>query len=246
MMLRSFARQVLPFVDLWPLASIPWLPRFLAEWRRAPGSGRRPANVVSASEKRHNRWRETPFDLHSFYPAAWLGRLIAKSRPSLHGDIGSRVTDIGALSAFVPVIFVDHRPPHVQLPGLAPVAGDITRLPFPDKSLISLSSLNVIGHGGRGHAGDPTEQAAALKALGELQRVLGYRGSLYLSVPVGRERVVNSQRIFSPETILRALPLLRLRRFSYVGDDRMFHADAPLDEAAQQNFGCGLFEFERA
>jgi hypothetical protein len=189
--------------------------------------------------------QETPFDPHQFYPAAWLGRLIAKSRPSLHGDIGSQVTVVGAISAFVPVIFMDVRPLPVRLPGLAPVAGDMTRLPFPDKSLISLSSLNVIGQVGLGQGSVPADEAAAAKGLGELQRVLGYRGSLYLSIPVGRERVVNGRRIFAPEMILRVVPFLRLRRFSYVGDDRMLHADAPLEEAARQNHGCGLFEFER-
>jgi hypothetical protein len=82
--------------------------------------------------------------------------------------------------------------------------------------------------------------------LPELQRVLDDRGNLYLSTPVGRERICfNAQRIFAPETIVAALPLLRLRRFSYVGDDRELHADASLDEAAQQDYGCGLFEFER-
>jgi hypothetical protein len=190
--------------------------------------------------------REATFDPHDFHQAAWLGRLVAKSRPSIHADIGSRVTDIGVLSGFVPVIFVDHRPLHAHVAGLAPVAGDVTRLPFPDKSLVSVSSLHVIGHVGPGRHGDPTEPAAALKALGELQRVLGYRGSLYLSTAVGRERVASDgQRIFAPETILAAVPYLRLRRFSYVGDDGELHADAPLDEAATQEYGCGLFEFER-
>jgi hypothetical protein len=155
----------------------------------------------------------------------------------MHADIGSRVTDIGVLSGFVPVIYLG-RPLHVHVAGLAPVAGDITRLPFPDKSMVSLSSLHAIGLDG-----DP---ARAVTALGELQRVLGYRGSLYLSVPVGRERAgSNGAKIFAPETILAGVPFLRLRRFSYVDDDGELHADAPLDEAAQQDCGCGLFEFER-
>jgi hypothetical protein len=244
MMLRFLARQwVLPFVVPQQLASIVWLPRFLR--RRPPSDGHGPANRAGASEQPRNRGGEPPFDPHGFYPAAWAGRLLAKSRPSVHGDIGSRAADVGALSALVPVTFyVDHRPLQAQLPGLATVAGDITRLPFPDKSLVSLSSLHVIGRIGPGRdAIDPEEDR---KALGELQRVLGYRGSLYFSVPVGRERVRSrTQRIFAPETILAAVPFLRLRRFSYVSDDGVLHADAPLEEAAQQDYACGLFEFER-
>jgi hypothetical protein len=187
--------------------------------------------------------QETLFVHHAFHEAAWLGRSLARSRPALHLDVGSLVTDIGLLSAFVPVIFVDYRPLQVQVAGLASIAGDITRLPFADKTMVSVSSLQVIG---RGRDGGPAEPAAALKGLGELQRVLGYRGSLYLSTPVGRERCVNAQRIFAPEAILGALPVLRLRRFSYVGDDGELHVDAPLDAAAQQDYACGLFEFERS
>jgi hypothetical protein len=184
--------------------------------------------------------REQPFDPHYFYQAAWLGRQLAKTRPALHIDVCSCPTDIGVLSGYVPVIFVDDRPLPVRLTGLSSVAGDITRLPFADKTLVSVSSLHVAG---RGSDGDPE---TFLKGLGELQRVVTYRGSLYLSTAVGRERVgAGARQIFAPETILRAVPLLRLRRFSYVGDDCELHADAPLDEAAQQRYGCGLFEFER-
>jgi SAM-dependent methyltransferase len=248
MMLRSLARQwVLPFVDPRQLASILRLPQFLIEWRRFCRTSDAPARFIDLWPCLGDRTQATPFDPHYFYQAAWLARLIAESRPSVHVDVGSRVTDIGVLSAHVPVIFVDYRPLNAQLPGLVSVAGDITRLPFADGTLSSVSSLHVIEHIGLGRYGDPIEPAGALKGLGELQRVLAHRGSLYLSTPVGRERICfNAQRIFAPETILGALPLLRLRRFSYVGDDRKLHVDAPLADAAQQDYGCGLFEFERS
>ncbi len=216
------------------------LPRFL--WR-SPGRG---SSVrAGAPDQWRNAPGEIPFDPHRFYPAAWAGRLLASRRPSVHGDIGSQAPDVGALSALVPVTFyVDQRPLQAQLAGLATVAGDITRVPFPDKSLVSLSSLHVVGRIRPGR--DAIEPAEDLKALGELQRVLGYRGSLYLSVPVGRERVRSKvQRVFAPQTILAAVPFLRLRHFTYIGDDGVLHADAPLEEAAQQDYGCGLFEFER-
>jgi hypothetical protein len=230
--LQLARRWVLPFVDPRQLVSI----LKLRLSRRTPAAPAR--SVVSHGRSR----REPPFDPRYFYQAAWLGRLLAKARPALHIDVGSCVTDIGVLSAYVPIIYVDGRPLPVRLAGLSSVAGDITLLPFADKTLISMSSLHVTG---LGRDGDPVELAAAIKGFGELQRVLTYRGSLYLSIPVGRERASSVQRIFAPETILGALPLLRLRRFSYVGDDCDLHVDAPLDEAAQQEYGCGLFEFER-
>jgi ABC-type polysaccharide/polyol phosphate transport system ATPase subunit len=241
------------------------LPRLLAEWRRSPEPGQRPADHADArgpgqnepgqnqqgqsqpvpsrpakSRSRASRLGEAPLDPHRFYPAGWFGRLLAKSRPSFHADIGSRPAEVALLSALVPVtIFVDPRPLHAHLPGLMPVAGDITQVPLPDKSMVSLSSLDVIGQGGD----DPERDR---KALDELQRVLGYRGSLYLSVPVGRERVHKGQRIFAPQTIVAAVPALRLRRFSFSGDDRVFHVAAALEQAAKLEYGCGLFEFERS
>jgi hypothetical protein len=187
-----------------------------------------------------SRLGEAPFDPHRFYPAGLVGRLLARSRPSFHADIGSRPAEVAVLSALVPVtIFVDPRPLYAQLPGLIPVAGDITQVPLPDKSMVSLSSLDVIGQGGDDSKRD-------LQALGELQRVLGYRGSLYLSVPIGHERVHKEQRIFAPQTIVAAVPALRLRRFSFSDDKRVFHVDAPLEAAAKVDHGCGLFEFERS
>lgn len=218
--------------------------RFLTKpFRGNSGASARPAETPS----RHGDRGRTAaaFDPHQFYPAAWAGRLLAARRPSVHGDIGSRASDVGALSSLVPVTFyLDHRPPRAQVAGLATVAGDITRMPFPDKSLISMTSLHVVGRSGPGRDRlDPEEDT---KALAELQRVLGYRGSLYFSVPVGRERVRSGVRVFAPQTILAGMRFLRLRHFTCIGDDGVLHADAPFEMAAKQDYACGLFEFERA
>ncbi len=205
---------------------------------QSPGA---PADRTGSSGPANNRTGEISFDPHSFFPAGWVGRLLARSRPSFHADIGSRPAEVAALSSLVPVtIFVDPRPPqHGRLPGLMPVAGEITQVPLRDKSMVSLSSLHVIGQTGA----DPAQD---VKALDELQRVLGYRGSLYLSVPVGRERVRNGYRIFAPQTIVAAVPALRLRRFNFAGDDGMYHVDAALDAPLKLDCGCGVFEFERS
>jgi len=175
-----------------------------------------------------------------FHPAAWAARGLAQQRPSLHVDAGSCATEVGIFSGFAPAIYVHRHAPQAWLPGLAIVTGDVTRLPFPDKTVVSLTSLNVVEHIGSGDAEE------TLKGLRELGRVLGYRGSLYLATAVGRERVHRSRRIFAPETVLRTLPHLRLRKFSYVGDDLRLHDAVPFEAAAGLKDGCGMFEFERA
>ncbi len=219
-MLRSLARQwILPFIDPRQLASVRWLPRYLSEWRRFCRISDSPARFTDLWPCLGDRVRRTPFDPHYFHQAAWLARLLAQSRPAIHIDIGSSVTAVGVLSAHVPLIFVDSRPLQPRLAGLTSVAGDITRLPFADNSVISVSSLHVIEHIGLGRYGDPIEPAGAIMALRELQRVLADGGSLYLSTPVGRERVCfNAHRVFAPETIVSTAPakvetlLLRRRR----------------------------------
>jgi hypothetical protein len=175
-----------------------------------------------------------------FHAAAWAARGLSQQRPSLHVDAGSCPTEVGIFSGFAPSIYVHRHPPRAWLLGLAIVAGDVTQLPFPDKTVVSLTSLNVVQHVADGDLDE------AIKGLKELGRVLGYRGSLYLATAVGRERVHKSRRIFAPETVLRALPHLRLRKFSYVGDDLLLHDDVPFEAAANLKDGCGMFEFERA
>lgn len=175
-----------------------------------------------------------------FHAAAWAARGLAQQRPSLHVDAGSCATEVGIFSGFAPAIYVHRQPPQAWLPNLVIVSGDVTALPFPDKTVVSLTSLNVIEHVGGGDA------EATLQGLRELGRVLGYRGSLYLAIAVGRERMHRSRRIFAPETVLHALPHLRLRKFSVVGDDLRLHDAVPFEAAASLKNGCGMFEFERA
>ena len=141
-------------------------------------------------------------------------------------------------------MFVDYRPLRAEVPGLMPVGADITCLPFADNSLESVSSLHVIEHVGLGRYGDPLDPRGSRKAALELARILRPGGHLYLSVPVGRERVCfNAHRIFSPRTVVATLAPLGLVGFSLVNDDGRFTQDAPLDAASSLEYGCGMFEF---
>lgn len=137
-----------------------------------------------------------------------------------------------------------YRPLQVNLGGLACVAGTITALPFDDGTVSSLSCLHVIEHIGLGRYGDPMDADGSLRACAELQRVLAPDGRLYLSVPVGRERVCfNAHRVFSPQSIVDSLPSLQLLGFSLIRDDAVFVVDASFAMAREQEYGCGLFEF---
>lgn len=189
---------------------------------------------------------ETSFDAHYFYQSAWLSRRIFEIKPEYHVDIGSSVMMISVMSSFVKTIFVDYRPLKTDITDLSPVGGNITSLPFLSDSIESLSCLHVIEHIGLGRYGDPIDNNGTNNAAKELQRVLKVNGYLYLSLPVGRERVCfNAHRVLSPETVVKLFPDLKLIEFSYINDDRNYIEFSTPDDATNNEYACGLFVFRK-
>jgi SAM-dependent methyltransferase len=159
-------------------------------------------------------------------------------------DIGSSVMTIAALSGFVDTLFVDYRPLQVSLPGLECRAGDITALPFEDDTVESLSCLHVIEHIGLGRYGDPLDPEGSQTAARELQRIVRPGGDLYLSTPVGRERVCfNAHRVFAPESVVAMFERMELVGFSFVDDAGNLVEDSTPDAAGSNEYACGLFHF---
>ena len=247
-MLKDLARSwVLPFVDPRQLASVVRLPGFFADWLRFRGlAGEDTAHFADLRPCLTDRASHTPFDAHYFYQAAWLARELSEAKPSAHIDVGSSVVATGILSAFVPMLFVDFRPLRACLPNLDSIAADITRLPFADGSVHSLSSLHVIEHIGLGRYGDRLDPDGWRAGLSEFARVLAPGGRLYLSTPVGRNRVCfNAHRVFSPRAIADALPGLNVECFASVDDEGQFKDKAQFTEADTMNYGCGMFRFSK-
>ncbi|MFM9882704.1 MAG: DUF268 domain-containing protein [Burkholderiales bacterium] len=247
--LKQLARSwMLPFFDPRPLAGIVRLPAFFAEWRAyRRRSGEKSVVFSDLWPCLSDRSARTAFDPHYFYQGAWLARRLAQVRPELHIDCGSSVLMVSVLSAQVPTVFLDYRPLASGLTDVISVAGTLTGLPFADGSLDSVSSLHVIEHVGLARYGDPLDPDGSVRALAELVRIIRPGGHLYLSVPVGRERVCfNAQRIFSPGTIIGLASGMSLRSFALVDDDGRYHDQAHIDLAANLNYGCGMFEFSRS
>ncbi|MDQ6972129.1 MAG: DUF268 domain-containing protein [Mariprofundaceae bacterium] len=230
-----------------PLMGLKYIPGFFREMLRyrAMNSG----EVVNFRDMHpclQDKVLGTPFDPHYFYQGGWLSRRIHAVRPGLHVDVGSSVMMASVLSGGIKTIFVDYRPLHADFDGLIGIAADIVDLPFADDSVTSLSSLHVIEHIGLGRYGDSLNARGSLQAAAELKRVLQPGGRLYVSVPVGRARVCfNAHRIFSPNEVRAMFSDLSLVEFTFVDDSQRFHEDCELDEAADMEYACGMYVFEK-
>jgi SAM-dependent methyltransferase len=229
------------------MTSIGALPRYLSDWLIYKRAAQDQQLALRDSYPcLTDRVGATPFDPHYFFQAGWLARRLQEIKPSWHVDVGSSVMMINVLSAGVKTAFVDYRPLRVQLSNFISLAGDILRLPFRDSSIASLSCLHVIEHVGLGRYGDPLNPIGSQLAASELQRVLQPGGRLFLSAPVGRERVCfNAHRVYAPGTIHSFFQVLHLESFSLIDDKGRFMEHVPLDAGSMLEYGCGLFEFSK-
>lgn len=183
-----------------------------------------------------------PFDAHYFFQQIWVFEHVLKNLPKLHVDISSTYEMSGYLSKIVKTKFVDYRPFETNLKNLEVEQGDILNLHFKNDSQDSLSCLHVIEHIGLGRYGDPIDPEGTRKACQELERILAKKGRLYLSTPIGKERVCfNAHRISDPLTIIGFMPTLTLESFSVVDDQGKFHENVSPDDYRDLHYGCGMF-----
>lgn len=245
--LGSLKRWVLAFIYPRPLIGFLYLPRFFLHWYQYSQADRSAKIAIKDFYPCLGDWStHTPFDAHYFYQGAWLARKV-RPGPGRHVDIGSSVLTISVLSAYVNTLFVDFRPLKTSLAGLTSVGGDILNLSFEDNSISSLSCLHVIEHIGLGRYGDPLDPQGSVKAAHELQRVVSEGGSLYLSLPIGRERICfNAHRVHSPLSVRQMFAEMELVDFSYVDDDGQLHDKKSVEDATGFEYGCGLFHFRKS
>lgn len=243
---KTTARWLLALADPRKIRSWVYLLRYIKHWRQYQSASKHKLSLIDSYPCLTDWVSSTPFDAHYFYQGAWLARRICTSKVIKHVDIGSSVLTISVLSAQVETIFVDYRPLKTSLPGLTSIAGNILDLSFPDNSIESLSCLHVIEHIGLGRYGDPIDVLGSVKAALELQRVVSRGGNLFVSLPIGRERICfNAHRVHSPNSVLEMFPNMKLIEFSYVDDNGQYFENKSLDNAIGLEYGCGLFYFQK-
>lgn len=183
----------------------------------------------------------------------WAARMIVQSGVKEHFDIGSRLDGFIAhlLAAGIDVTMIDVRKFPAEVKGLYTIVDDATTLhQIPDRSIESMSALCSLEHFGLGRYGDPVDPEACFKCFDNIQRKLKKEGKLYLSVPVGKERVeFNAHRVFYADTIVKNFPFLALEEFSCAAEERIeYNVDIHKYDEDLHNgeYRYGLFVFVKS
>lgn len=192
--------------------------------------------------------RESTFDRHYVYQAYWACSIIKSISHKLshHTDVSSNISYVVQLAAFIPVHFIEYNPPKMHLDPITLIKGDLLNMPFENNSVHSISCMHVLEHIGFGRYGDPIDPLGMKKACTELIRILAPGGTLLVSFPVGKPKIVfNAHRILHPVEILEYFKGVTLKTFSMVGDKGGLQLDCQPDQALDLNFACGMYCFRK-
>lgn len=190
-----------------------------------------------------------------FHQDLLVARRIHQHAPRRHVDVGSRVDGFVAhVAVFRPIEVLDIRPLASRVPNLHFLQGDLMQ-PLPPALVActdSLSCLHALEHFGLGRYGDPVDHDGWRKGLANLTRMVQPGGRLYLSTPIGPQRIeFNAHRVFALRTLLDSVAAdFEVDRVSYVDDDGDLHEDVDFRgaEAARSfgcRYGCGILELTR-
>jgi len=193
---------------------------------------------------------------HYFHQDLLVARRIFLNNPVTHVDVGSRIDGFVAhVASFRPIEVLDIRPPVSNtIPNVIFKQADLTA-PLDEKLenyCDSLSCLHALEHFGLGRYGDPVSYDGYLLGLNNLTKLLKTGGTLYLSVPIGPQRIeFNAHRVFSVSFLLECFSgKYQIEQFSFVDDQGTLHENTPItDLEAKNNFhcvyGCGIFEMTK-
>ena len=185
-----------------------------------------------------------------FHQDLMVARRVYEANPRRHIDIGSRIDGFVAhVAVFRHIEVLDIRPLKTSALNVTFRQCDFTQSLPPELTgcTNSVSCLHALEHFGLGRYGDPVDPQGHKKAMTNLIDLLQSDGTLYVSVPIGRQRVeFNAHRIFDPKYLVAlAGPALKLERFSYVGDSGDLFENRRIEDAGGGKDGLGIYEFRK-
>lgn len=191
---------------------------------------------------------------HYFHQDLLVARRIHMQNPTRHVDIGSRVDGFVAhVAAFRTIEVLDIRPQDAHVQNIVFRQADLTSPPPEMHGYCdSLSCLHAIEHFGLGRYGDRIDFEGHVKGLHSLHKLLEPGGTLYLSCPIGPQRIeFNAHRVFAIDYLVSLFDgLFEFQRFSYVDDRGDLHENVQLDAELRRTnagciYGCGIFELRK-
>ena len=190
-----------------------------------------------------------------FHQDLYVAQRIFELAPKRHVDIGSRVDGFVAhVAVFRAIEVIDVRPLSTAAKNISFLQADLQ-----DADAVrligrsdSVSCLHALEHFGLGRYGDPIDVDGHVHGIRNLAALVEPAGRLYVSVPIGSQRVeFNAHRVFAASTIPALLESeFKLELFSFVDDKGELHTDVPFadDDAANSfgcHYGCGIYELVR-
>ncbi|WP_417336312.1 DUF268 domain-containing protein [Halobacteriovorax marinus] len=188
---------------------------------------------------------------HYFHQDLVVARKVYESSPLDHLDVGSRIDGFVAhLAVFRKVIVVDIRDLDSKVKNIEFIQADMINMKRQmEEKYVSISCLHALEHFGLGRYGDPIDSCGHLKGFDNMFRALKVGGTLYLSVPIGEQRLeFNAHRVFSLRYLLDMFEgKFELVDFSYVDDSGdLVESVVITEEMVSSNCGCwcgcGIFE----
>lgn len=189
-----------------------------------------------------------------FWQDLHVARKIFAAAPTRHVDVGSRFDGFVAhVASYRDIEVLDIRPMTSTIPGVtfrqADMMGNVSGMvDYCD----SVSCLHALEHFGLGRYGDTIRVDGAERGLANLSAILKPGGTLYLSTPIGHERVVfNANWIFDPNRLAaigdrNGLSLTGVEIFEGGAFIPHEHDDAGLSRLATRDYVLALFVFEKA
>lgn len=194
-----------------------------------------------------------------FWQDLLVAQRIFRAQPSRHVDVGSRVDGFVAhVASFRDIEVFDIRPVTSDIPGVVFKQADL--MSFDSVATLcgdgegycdSLSCLHALEHFGLGRYGDPVDPFGYRRGIKNLSKLLQPGGRLYLSTPIGCERVeFNANWVFDPNTIVSTANAAGLRLDELTILDQkgghetiMCPSTENLNALAKNNYRLGIFHF---
>lgn len=238
------------------VASLPWYLKDCIKYAEQYGQSKQVFESVRLNPQLFDRNTQAGVAKGDyFYQDLLVAQRIFRAAPHRHVDVGSRIDGFVAhVASFRQIEVFD----------LRPIQHNVTNITFRQANFMneidnslwhycdSLSCLHSLEHFGLGRYGDPVRWDGYMIGYRNLYRMLKANGRLYLSFPIGPQRVeFNAHRVFALSYIVPIIERdYRIDGFSFVDDGGLLHEDVRLSATNMVSnfgcrYGCGIFELTK-